>query len=365
MTLATALVSANAPHPRLAEEAVATALAKAGLVRANAVLLFLTPEFSRCAQAAVTAAAHGAQCMQVAGGIAPGVLTESGWVLDRPAAAALVFGEPLSLAPCAHADTPLLGFADALSPADWMASAPRFGSMLGGGFADASTRGGPALWQHGRLSATPHCSLSLADAEIDVGLSDGLRMLGQARRITRASGFELEMLDERPAARSLMDVLPPDMRDVPTRHLHHLSAILFDAEPTGDPRIGRGNRVVAVIDATAEHTVTVAERVRCGQYLAWATRQPAPAEAEMRATVARLEVEAPVCALMFSCIGRGPFFYGGEDRDLVVLRERFPDLPILGAYGTGQLSPAESPEHSATRMHHNAVVTALVGSARH
>ena len=114
MTLATALVSANAAHARLAEEAVAAALDKAGLARANAVLLFLTPEFARCAQAAVTAAAHAAQCLQVAGGIAPGVLTEQGWVLDRPAAAALVFGDPFSLAPCAHADAPLLGLADAL-----------------------------------------------------------------------------------------------------------------------------------------------------------------------------------------------------------------------------------------------------------
>ena len=74
----------------------------------------------------------------------------------------------------------------------------------------------------------------------------------------------------------------------------------------------------------------------------------------MRDTVAGLAVTTPAFALMFSCIGRGPFFYGGEDRDLLALRERFPDLPILGVYGSGQLAP--------TQQLHNAVVTALIGS---
>ena len=47
MTLATALVSGDDPLPQLAEAAVEAALARAGLVSANGVLLFLTPEFAR------------------------------------------------------------------------------------------------------------------------------------------------------------------------------------------------------------------------------------------------------------------------------------------------------------------------------
>ena len=93
MTVATALVSGNEPLPQLAEEAIRQALGKAGLSHANGVLLFLTPEFARHAQQTVTAVARTAQCTQVAGGIASGVFTESGWALDRPAVAAMVFGE--------------------------------------------------------------------------------------------------------------------------------------------------------------------------------------------------------------------------------------------------------------------------------
>ena len=81
MSAATALVTANAPDAQLAEEAVAQALATAGLTQASAVLLFLTPGFSRHAQAAATAAARRARCLQVAGGIAPGILTQDGWAV--------------------------------------------------------------------------------------------------------------------------------------------------------------------------------------------------------------------------------------------------------------------------------------------
>ena len=41
---------------------------------------------------------------------------------------------------------------------------------------------------------------------------------------------------------------------------------------------------------------------------------------------------------MFSCIGRGPYFYGGDDRDLALLCRRFPGLPVLGTYSTGQIA---------------------------
>jgi hypothetical protein len=66
----------------------------------------------------------------------------------------------------------------------------------------------------------------------------------------------------------------------------------------------------------------------------------------------------PDFALMFSCIGRGPLFYGNDDRDLLAFRERFPGVPLLGAYGSGQIAPVggksavpEHRRHPALRKH--------------
>jgi small ligand-binding sensory domain FIST len=62
---------------------------------------------------------------------------------------------------------------------------------------------------------------------------------------------------------------------------------------------------------------------------------------------------------MFSCIGRGPLFYGNDDRDLVAFRDTFPDTPLLGAYGTGQIAPLAG----QNRLFHNTALTLLFESA--
>jgi len=82
----------------------------------------------------------------------------------------------------------------------------------------------------------------------------------------------------------------------------------------------------------------------------------------MRQSIARLAERdyRPACALVFSCIGRGPYFYGGEDRDLAVLRERFPGLPLLGSYGTGQIAAVQCGATMQNRQLQNTVVSALI-----
>ena len=364
MSVATALVSGNEPLPQLAEEAVSQALEKAGLTHANGVLLFLTPDFARHAQQSVTAAARSAQCTQVAGGIAAGVFTESGWVLDRPAAAVMVFGRGLSLGHPDLPDEPTLSYTGSTFPTDWSQAATRFGGSFTGtvGYAD------PVAWQQGRLADQQRCSVQLLDTHVSIGVSSGLRLLGAAQPIENSAGYDLDTLGGLKAQDSLQRALPPEYRVHATLPLQHLTAVLIDGEScrtTEDAHtaLAEGRyHPVAIIAANADRSLTLAERTAPGQMLAWAIRQPLSAEADMRQTVARLAANTPdpACALMFSCIGRGPYFYGGEDRDLDILRQQFPGLPLLGTYGTGQIAPATGAEQRGNRQLQNAVVTALI-----
>ena len=66
--------------------------------------------------------------------------------------------------------------------------------------------------------------------------------------------------------------------------------------------------------------------------------------------------KAPDLALMFSCIGRGPLFYGSDDRDLQAFREQFPETPLLGAYGYGQIAPITG----GNAVFQNSVITLLL-----
>ena len=50
-----------------------------------------------------------------------------------------------------------------------------------------------------------------------------------------------------------------------------------------------------------------------------------------------------------------PWFYGDQDQDLAALTRRFPGMPVIGAYGTGQIAFHDK----NSRQLQNAVVTAL------
>ena len=42
---------------------------------------------------------------------------------------------------------------------------------------------------------------------------------------------------------------------------------------------------------------------------------------------------------MFPNVGRGPEFFDGIDRDLQLFKENFPDTPVIGFYGNGEIAP--------------------------
>ena len=92
----------------------------------------------------------------------------------------------------------------------------------------------------------------------------------------------------------------------------------------------------------------------------WAIRQPLASEQDMRQSLAAAvdPEKMPEFAVMFSCLGRGPLFYGGDDRDLLVFREQFPGVPLIGAYGSGQIAPVGD----GNRLFQNTVVTLLFES---
>jgi len=122
-----------------------------------------------------------------------------------------------------------------------------------------------------------------------------------------------------------------------------------------------GTPAVPILAANADGSLTLAAALATGEQVRWAIRQPLSAEQDMRQSLlAAVNPEKrPDFALMFSCLGRGPLFYGNDDRDLRVFRAIFPGIPLLGAYGSGQIAPAGN----GNRLFQNTVVTLLCESA--
>lgn len=319
MSVASALASGLDATPHLAEQAVRQALEKAGLERAEGVILLLSQHYARHAAMAVMAAARAAGCMQVVGMTAPGLITEQGWVLDQIGAAALVLGDDMGLTPAHDAAEPHLAFCAAPSlPADWLMPPSRIGLLH-----DAS-----AVWQQARLHEDGRCAFGLRGLALQYRVAPGLKPISDLLTVSNVRGLDILRFGQLSAVDSLRRALPAEWKDCPPP-LHQLALL-----PEG--RLDRP--AVPLLAINADGSVSLTQLPADGERYAWAMRQPLAAEAELREQLA--ETPPPSFGLMFSCIGRGPLFYGHDDRDLALWRERYPGVPLLGAYGGAQIAPA-------------------------
>ncbi len=342
MSVATALCRGRHADDTLAREAVGAALGRAGLSHANSVLLFLTPEFARDPQPALRAAAKAANCTQIVGCSAAGIFTEDEWVLDAPAAAAMVLGGSFALRPAAapgEKDWVLSLAAPNATHSSWIhAPGRRFGGVSG----DATGRGPFKVWCGGKVAPSGRCETLIEGIRGAVGVSQGIRALSAPLEITQVSGYDVISLTRQPALNILARELPLEVRELDHIPLHLILAGVIFGEPANAIAEGR-YRLAPVISTNADdRSVTLSMRLNAGERLFWALRQPLAAERDMRMMLDRVDTTlaaAPDFGLFFPCMGRGPYFYGGIDRDLELVKQRYPALPLIGFYGNGEIGP--------------------------
>ncbi len=337
MTVGSALITASESSPQMIVDAVRQALARAGLERANGLVLMLSREFGRIAGEAVLAAARTAGCLQVAGATAEGVFTETGWALNQPAVATLALGGDFTLAPTGN-DGLTLCFADSAAPLnDWL-QFPRLGLLHSG-----------QSWSQARLAADGRAETTVVGASATCAVSSGLKPLGDLNTVTAVRGFDVQRLGEQSAVDNLMRALPAELRARAPLPIHLLAAL---------PEGRAGVPAIPLLSANADGSFTFGQSMDVGDTFTWAARQPLTAENDMREALAAAASQLPsppAFGIQFSCIGRGPLFYSGDDQDLAAWRSRFPGVPLIGAYGSGQLAPAGE----VSRQWQNAVVTAI------
>jgi small ligand-binding sensory domain FIST len=346
---ATGLSHGGRADPAHAARAVERALSRAGLARANSVLLFLTPEYAVDPVPALRAAARAANCLQIMGATGAGILTEDEWVLDSPGAAALVLGESLRLesAHDLHDDegTLLSLTTPAALTADWLdVPAARIGAVSG----DLFGHGPFTVWGNCRVAEDGRVEAHIAGARAVVAASQGVRALTSPIEVAEVQGYDLVKLGNYPALAVLVQSLPELVRSDERIPLHLIMGGVTFGDPYTAIREGR-YRLNHIVAANAnEQSVTLSDRLNRGERLFWAMRDALTAERDMRDTISQAHESLgadPDFALLFPCMGRGPHFFGSRDRDLETLRARFPELPIIGFYGNGELAPLDGANH--------------------
>jgi len=339
MKAASGLAQGRRVDVELAAQAVRMAMQKAELDIAQSVVLYLSSDFAHEPQAAIAAAARAGQCTQVVGCTAAGLFNETDWVLDAPAAAALVLGDGASLQTIQADAAPVLTYcAPNALDFTWLQSGPpRFGGVSG----DATGQGPFSVWQSGRVQTDGRCGLSVQGAQLRVDFSQGIYPLTHPARLDKVAGHDVQIIGGIKALASLAHELPLSVR-APERIPTHL---LMAGIPYGDPinavAEGRFHLLPVIAVNSDDQSVTIANQLQTGTHMFWALRKPKAAADDMAAMLTRMTAnttEKPQFGLMFPCMGRGPMFYGGEDRDQKILAERYPGLPFIGFYGNGEIA---------------------------
>ena len=341
MSVASGLAIGSVATPELAASAVAQAMQRADISHANSVLLFLSSEFAHDPQPALLAASRQSQCMQIVGCSAAGIFTEHDWVLDSPAAAAMVFGGELSLS-AAHspaADDLILALtAPNAIDTNWIgAPGERFGVVSG----DATGHGPYKVWRSGKVSSSGRCEMLIHGARGVMGASQGIRALTAPTPITGVNGFDLLSIGRQSALNLLARELPLEVRELDHIPLHLIMAAVTFGEPSTAFFEGRYRLVQVISTNTDDRSVTLSARLTEGEQMFWALRQPLAAERNMRVTLDRTEqllAATPQFGMLFSSMGRGPSFYNGIDRDLELVTQRYPGMPLIGCYGNGEIA---------------------------
>ena len=339
MKVATSIVLGKNASADLASQAVTNAMQKADISIASSVLLLLTSEFAGNPQEAIKAAARAANCMQVMGCSATGIFTEEDWVLDAPAAAAMVFadGVCLELPKNNISNQPLLTLSapNAINSSWLNNNNRRYGGVSG----DAIGQGPFSVWQNAKGDVSGYVEAFFSGVNIATGTSHGVQLLTQPQKIQQTSLFDLIQLNHQSPLNGLQKAWKAHSKSDEAVPLHLVTALYADSAEA----IAQGNfNQTTIISCDEDNgSVTLAQPLQAGQFLSWSLRATTAAEADITILTSRLTEKLgcpPEFALLFSCLGRGPYFYNGIDRDLKVVTKTFPNMPILGFYGNGEIA---------------------------
>jgi small ligand-binding sensory domain FIST len=338
MKVATSLVLGNKANPALVAEAVSIAMLKADITVASSVLLLLTSEFADDPQPAITAAAKAANCTQVFGCSATGIFTEEDWVLDSPAAAVMVFGGNVSIQTAKHhqPEQVLLTISapNAIN-STWLNDGnARYGGISG----DVVGQGPFSVWQNAKGGNTGKVDAHIAGVKLASKASHGFKMLTKPKQIQRTHDFDIALLDNKSPLTTLQKTWKTQSKSDAPIPLHLMMAVYADSAEAINH--GEFNQTNLISIDVSTGSITLAQPLNAGQFLSWGLRDQIVAEADLLLTIQQLTQElgaTPAFGLLFSCLGRGPF-YDGIDHDLKIIAQQLPNMPLIGFYGNGEIS---------------------------
>ena len=169
------------------------------------------------------------------------------------------------------------------------------------------------------------------------GLSQGCTPIGPSHTVTRSHNNLVLEIDGEPA----FDVLCSDLGFNTIARIREAAPWLHAARPVpGSSEADYLVRNIVGLDAQ-DGIVALGALIDPGERLIFVRRDPAAAEADLRRMLrgAKARLARPAQGGVYvSCLARGPYMFGSEDRELEIVREEIGDLPLAGFFANGEFS---------------------------
>ena len=243
---------------------------------------------------------------------------------------------------------------------DGFESEAGYGSLIGG---CASERGGEEKtfqWADGKLSYDSVSGVAFEkNLEFEIGITQSCQPLGEPLQVTRSKGNVIFEIDGRPAYDIFLECITQlrfeDTRDVFHRLFLGLPLTSFQTEFNRSRYLVRN-----IMGVNARKGVLAcASEVDEGDYVTFALRDPLRAKQDLVLMLQDLRQKAdgrnPLFGLYFNCCARGISLYGTPGEDTALIREYFPNLPLIGFFTFGEIAPIEHVNH----LHHYSGILAL------
>lgn len=334
-------------HDEHARKAVQKAMAQMHDSTIGSVLLFLSDSYAHNPTNAIKEAAKAAGTPQIFGCCAMGLLTEQEWLLDVEGAVAMVFPQSMGLHALSvlqqQGVNPSLIFTLTTPNAATMAVNEHQIDQVGSITTDEYGHGPFSVWQSGRIAEQEfsHSAFPTSLKHV-VKIADGIKQLSPIMTINDASGHRLTQINQQPAVDNLLNSLPDNLRIIGLEQPFNLLCAI--SENKHRDSIAQGHyklHHVVSINRDKQH-IYLSGSAKAGHHLFWGIRDQKHSQKEMLTQLQSAKTElgqTPEFSLMFPNIGRGAEFFNGTDQDLEQFKAVFPNTPLIGFYGNGEIAP--------------------------
>ena len=379
MLRAGAGLSSHTSTERAVEEAATQAMARAGVGRADFVLIFSTVDHLANWQTLTAAVQRAAGTDQVVGSSAAGVLTGEGEIEGSAGLAVMVLasdsiqarpflfrplreregqiGAELGNAARAGAaeESLLVAFPDPYNGRpqrlfEGIAAAAGFVPVVGAGSSENGSQGMTFQLCGDKIANNALSGFALSGAfATSIGITQGCRPVSDPMTITKAEGNLIFEIDNRPAFEIFARVIKGPLLE----NLQRALAYVFVGLPADTRRnsVGAGEylvRNIAGLDPQ-KGILAVGEEVFEGERMIFTLRDGERAREDLGQMLQRqtqsLGGKAPGFGLYFNCCARGRSLYGIDGIDSAYIRQALGDVPLIGMFGSFEIGPLGEKNH--------------------